>query len=42
LWYTSVIPALQKLRQEDYKFKASVDYIMKPGLKKKKKPDMQQ
>jgi hypothetical protein len=41
----SIIPALGKLRQEDYNFEASLDYIVpgeprlhyKPCLKKKKK-----
>jgi hypothetical protein len=27
MWYTSVIPALRRQRQEDYKFKASLGYI---------------
>lgn len=26
MWYTPGIPALRKLRQENYKFKASLDY----------------
>lgn len=26
MWYTLVIPALRKLRQENYKFKASLEY----------------
>jgi hypothetical protein len=25
-WYTSVIPTVRRLRQEDYKFKASLGY----------------
>jgi hypothetical protein len=25
-WYTPIIPALRRLRQEDHKFKASLDY----------------
>jgi hypothetical protein len=29
-----VIPTLRRLRQEDYKFKASLSYITKSGLKK--------
>jgi hypothetical protein len=28
-------PALRRLRQEDYKFKASLDYIARPCLKNK-------
>jgi hypothetical protein len=31
----SVIPALEMLRQEDYKFEVSLDYTMKPSQKKK-------
>jgi hypothetical protein len=27
--YTPVIPALRKLRQEDHKFEASLDYILR-------------
>jgi hypothetical protein len=39
--YIPVIPALRKLSQEDFKFKASLGYLLKPCLKKKqnkKKP----
>jgi hypothetical protein len=32
-----IIPALGRLRQEDYEFKASMDYIARLPLKKKKK-----
>lgn len=36
-WYPLVIPLLWKLRQEDYKFKASLDHSgIPPYLKKKK------
>jgi hypothetical protein len=46
----SIIPALGKLRQEDYNFEASLDYIVpgeprlhyKPCLKKKKKKKPEQ
>jgi hypothetical protein len=31
-----IIPALRRLRQEDHKFEASVDYIARPDLQKKK------
>jgi hypothetical protein len=34
-WYTPVIPALGRLRQEDLEFEASMDYIAKPNLQKK-------
>jgi hypothetical protein len=27
-WYMSVIPALERLRQEEYKLKASLSYIV--------------
>jgi hypothetical protein len=30
----SVIPALRRLKQEDLDFKAGLDYIVKPHLKK--------
>jgi hypothetical protein len=35
-WCTSVIPALGRLRQEGLEFEASLVYIVKPCLKKKK------
>jgi hypothetical protein len=31
-----LIPALKRMRQEDQEFKASLDYIARPYLKKKK------
>jgi hypothetical protein len=31
-----VTPALRMQRQEDHQFKASLDYIVRPRLKKKK------
>jgi hypothetical protein len=35
-WYIPVIPALRRLRQEDYEYEASLNYIAKFCLKKKK------
>jgi hypothetical protein len=37
MWYTSVIPALGKLRQKDGEFKVSLDYIEGPCLIKRRK-----
>jgi hypothetical protein len=34
---TSVILALERLKQEDHKFETSLDYIVIPVQKKKKK-----
>jgi hypothetical protein len=35
-WYTSIISALKRVRQEDLKFEASLEYIARPCLKKPK------
>jgi hypothetical protein len=35
--YRPVISAFGMLRQEDYQFKASLDFIVRPCLKKKKR-----
>jgi hypothetical protein len=42
-WYTPVIPAPQRLRQENIKFKTNLGYIARPCLKtnKEKKMDVQ-
>jgi hypothetical protein len=34
-WCTPILPALRRLRQEDWKFKDSLGYITRPCLKKK-------
>jgi hypothetical protein len=34
-WYTPVIPELRKARQEDFKVKDSLGYIMRSCLKKR-------
>jgi hypothetical protein len=36
-WFTPIIPALRRLRQEDHEFKASLGYIARPCLKNKPK-----
>jgi hypothetical protein len=36
-WHMPIIPGVGKLRQEAYEFKASLNYIERPFLKKKKK-----
>jgi hypothetical protein len=36
-WHTPTIPAVRRLRQEDYKFKVSQNYIATPCLKKTNK-----
>jgi hypothetical protein len=35
-WYTSAIPGLSRLRQEDCEFEASLDYIKTLYLQKKR------
>jgi hypothetical protein len=35
-WFTSIIPALGRLRQEDLEFKVSLDYPTRPCPKKQK------
>jgi hypothetical protein len=35
-WFTPVIPGLGRLKQEDHKFKVSLDYKVRPCLKKEK------
>jgi hypothetical protein len=41
-WLSSVIPALVRLRQEDWKFKASLGCIARPCLKNKTKQKVKQ
>lgn len=36
-WYTSVIPAFGKIRQEDHEFETSVSYIGGPCFKSRKR-----
>jgi hypothetical protein len=38
-WFTPVIPSLGRLKQEDHKLEASLDYIGRPCLKTKKKEE---
>jgi hypothetical protein len=33
-WYTTIIPALRSLRQEDHEFEVGLGYIARPFLKK--------
>jgi hypothetical protein len=33
-WYTPIIPELGRRRQENHEFKASLDYMVSPCLKK--------
>jgi hypothetical protein len=37
-WYKAVLPAIMRLRQEDGKFKFSLDYLTRTKKKKEKKP----
>jgi hypothetical protein len=36
VWVMPIIPAHRRLRQEDHEFKVSLDYIVRPCLKKTK------
>jgi hypothetical protein len=36
-WLTTVIPVLERLREEDRGFEASLDYIARPCLRKQSK-----
>jgi hypothetical protein len=35
-WYTPIIPALKRLKQENHEFKDNIGYIVRHCLKKKK------
>jgi hypothetical protein len=41
-WYMSIIPALGRLRQEDHELEASLGYIVRPCLKKRKRKKSEQ
>jgi hypothetical protein len=36
-WLSSIIPALGRLKQEDHEFEASLNYIVRPCFKTKRK-----
>jgi hypothetical protein len=39
VWYTPVIPALRRLRQEDHKFEVRVSYIAGPCKRKERRKE---
>jgi hypothetical protein len=41
-WQTLVISTLRRLRQENYKFKASLGFILRPYLNKQRKQKKKQ